>query len=175
MFYDCKNFPYGKFIKKLAKEKYNIKGGKKLVNYVCSFDTETTNIVLDGKKLAFVYLWGFSFNNEFYVAGRTMQEFMQFIDNMIEFLSMYELNIAIYCHNLSFDYTFIFNFSFDNSFTFSFILSIFIFSPNDFARIDEPNISVQQQTRYFQIRALNQYVSLKDSFFVLNQSPAKLS
>lgn len=110
MFYNCKNFPYGKFIKKLAKEKYNIKGGKKLVNYVCSFDTETTNIVLDGKKLAFVYLWGFSFNNEFYVAGRTMQEFMEFIDNMIEFLSMYELNIAIYCHNLSFDYTFIFNF-----------------------------------------------------------------
>lgn len=108
--YSAATFPYGKLMKTLKKEKFNRKEGKKIVNYVCSFDTETTNIVLDGKKQSFVYLWGFSFNNDFYVIGRTMEEFMEFIDNLIEFLSMFNLNIAIYCHNLSFDYMFIFNF-----------------------------------------------------------------
>lgn len=108
--FNAANFPYGKLMKTLKKQKSNKKEGKKLVNYVCSFDTETTNIVLNGKKQAFIYLWGFSFNNDFYVVGRTMDEFMEFIDNLIEFLSMFNLNIAIYCHNLSFDYMFIFNF-----------------------------------------------------------------
>lgn len=108
--FNSNDFPYGKLIKDLTKAKYNMKNGKKLANYVCSFDTETTNIELNGKKQAFVYLWGFSFENKYYCIGRTMTEFMEFINNLIDFLSMYEINIAIYCHNLSFDYMFIFDF-----------------------------------------------------------------
>ena len=108
--YDCNDFPYGKWIKELTKKPYNKKKGEKLLDYVCSFDTETTNIIIDDKKQAFVYLWGFSFDNKYICIGRTMEDFTKFIDNLIEFLSMYQLHIAIYCHNLSFDYMFIFDF-----------------------------------------------------------------
>ena len=108
--YNCNDFPYGKFIKELKKQPYNLKKGEKLLDYVCSFDTETTNTKYNGKKIGFMYLWGFSFNNEFYVVGRTIEEFMTFIDNLIEFLSMFNLHIAIYCHNLGFDYMFIYDF-----------------------------------------------------------------
>ena len=108
--YTCNDFPFGKFIKELKKQPYNMKKGEKLLNYVCSFDTETTNYIYNGKKIGFMYLWGFSFNNDYYVIGRTIDEFMCFIDRLIDFLSMYKLHIAIYCHNLSFDYTFIFDF-----------------------------------------------------------------
>ena len=108
--YNFYDFPYGKFIKELKKKPSNIKKGEKLMDYVCSFDTETTSTILDGKKIGFMYLWGFSFDNKYYCIGRTIDEFMHFIDNMIEFLSMFNLHIAVYCHNLTFDYTFIFDF-----------------------------------------------------------------
>lgn len=108
--FNSKTFPYGKVVKELKKAPFNKKQGEKLVNYVISFDTETTNIILDGKKQAFLYLWGFSFNNDYYVIGRTIEEFMEFINNLIEFLGMFNLNIAIYCHNLRFDHAFIFDF-----------------------------------------------------------------
>ena len=51
----------------------NVKGGRKPINYIqlySGFDIETTNIVEDSHKVAYMYIWQMSFN-DYVLLGRT--------------------------------------------------------------------------------------------------------
>ena len=88
----------------------NVKGGRKPIYYMqlyCGFDIETTNIIYDNTKTAYMYIWQLAFN-DFVLLGRTWEEFIQVI-TMVKRLNglSKSTRIIIWIANLSFEFQFI--------------------------------------------------------------------
>ena len=84
-----------------------IKGRKNqpsLYNLACSFDIETSSIMYQGEKVAFMYIWMFQIE-DVAVCGRTWSEYQEFISILSERygLSTYKA-LVVYVHNLSYEF-----------------------------------------------------------------------
>lgn len=81
----------------------------KKINYyelVASFDIESTSTIVDGRKVAFMYIWQFAFE-DILVYGRTWQEYQKFTDKLAELLQLDDSQrLIVYVHNLSFEFQF---------------------------------------------------------------------
>ena len=100
LFNDIKN---SKLFKKRKKEEY-------IANRVISFDIETTSMIYKGDKIGFMYLWGFSFWNEYIIIGRYWSEFMYFMKRLLKFLNDNLISIVVYIHNASFEFAFMYHY-----------------------------------------------------------------
>ena len=78
-------------------------------NIECSFDIETSSVIVDGDKSAFMYIWMFEigYDNEV-IIGRSWQEFKQLLSMVKQVLKLDEFhNLVCYIHNMSFEFQFI--------------------------------------------------------------------
>lgn len=95
--------------KTYRKYNYHTKTSVEYLNLESGFDIETTSTYVNNDKFAFMYLWGFGIgeNADFFVYGRTWEEFQ----DLINFLSN-ELNLTpkrrlvVYIHNLGYEFQF---------------------------------------------------------------------
>lgn len=95
--------------KTYRKYNYHTKTSVEYLNLESGFDIETTSTYVNNDKFAFMYLWGFGIgeNADFFVYGRTWEEFQE----LINFLSN-ELNLSptrrlvVYVHNLGYEFQF---------------------------------------------------------------------
>lgn len=73
---------------------------------VTSFDIESTSTIVDGKKVAFMYVWQFAFE-DILVYGRTWEEYQAFTDTIAKMLQLNDnYRLIVYVHNLSFEFQF---------------------------------------------------------------------
>ena len=99
---------------------YHLLQNGKRKNYCTTygtFDIETTNIVIDGEKTAYMYHWQMCIGG--YVCfGRYWEEFIMFMYQLETRLNITnDHKMVIYVHNLSFEFQFLYNFIlFDNVF-----------------------------------------------------------
>lgn len=88
----------------------NVKGGRKPIYYMklySGFDIETTNIIDDNTKTAYMYIWQMAFN-DFVLLGRTWDEFIQVITMIKRCNNLSSsIRIIIWIANLSFEFQFI--------------------------------------------------------------------
>lgn len=86
------------------------RGTKRAVHYVrfyCGFDIETTNIISDDDKLAFMYHWQFSLNNNV-IMGRTWDTFMEFLNRLQKILKLNRhLHLIVWIANEGFEFQFL--------------------------------------------------------------------
>lgn len=98
---------------------------REIVDLVCAFDIETTNIEWQNEIHAFMYVWQFSFNNEVVIMGRTWEEYKELAScinecckDLKEKFKLKETpELVVYVHNLAFE--------------FQFLSGIFEFNPED--------------------------------------------
>jgi len=78
------------------------------VNIECAFDIETTNMLYNGAKFAFMYCWQFGIQNKEHIyLGRTWQEFVETCKKLQEYFNLSESRRLIcYVHNLGFEFQF---------------------------------------------------------------------
>lgn len=112
--YNCSNFPYEEFY--LKNQNNFITKGKsnkhKIYNMICSFDTESTTILMHQKEkdYAFTYIWGFKLN-DYIIVGRYYQEFIIFLKKIEKIFNLTKNDkFLIFVHNLSYDFQFIYQF-----------------------------------------------------------------
>lgn len=92
--------------------KYNFhtKQSIEYLNLECSFDIETTSTYTkDGKKFAFMYLWGFGLgeHGEYLKYGRTWEEFHELLNHVANELNIsINRRLVIYVHNLGYEFQF---------------------------------------------------------------------
>lgn len=89
--------------------------GKESLTYVnveCGFDIETTSTNPYGSKVGFMYAWALGFKDEEHIYyGRTWEEFVEFIYEIVEIFSLGEDRVLpIYVHNLGYEFQFMRNF-----------------------------------------------------------------
>lgn len=91
-------------------ELINVKGGRKPIYYIklyCGFDIETTNIIDENTKTAYMYIWQMSFN-DFVLLGKTWDEFIQVITMIKRCNNLSStIRVIIWIANLSFEFQFI--------------------------------------------------------------------
>ena len=102
-FVSVKNVNFKKLTTGLIKERGRRKNKSLpfLYHQFATFDIEATNI--DDIKQSVMYIWQFYFNG-YVIIGRTWQQFTWFIDKL---LSYTKYKIVVYCHNLSYEFSFI--------------------------------------------------------------------
>lgn len=96
-----------------------------ILNLVCAFDIETSNIAIDEEIHAFMYIWQCSINNELVLTGRTWEEYKEVVDVINEECARIKQEkrlkekplVVMYVHNLAFE--------------FQFLSGIFEFKPED--------------------------------------------
>lgn len=92
-----------------------------ILNLVCAFDIETTNININDEINAFMYIWQCSINNDLILTGRTWEEYEEVVGVINEECARIKQEkglketplIVMYVHNLAFEFQFlsgIFNF-----------------------------------------------------------------
>ena len=77
-------------------------------NIECSFDIETTSVMVQDQKSAFMYIWMFEigYNNEV-IIGRSWQEFKQLLSMVQQVLELDQFhNLICYIHNMGFEFQF---------------------------------------------------------------------
>lgn len=74
--------------------------------YVAAFDTETTTVIHDGEKVAFMYVWQMAIENEAFY-GRTWQELKECLRKIKnEMYLAVDYKLIVYIHNLKYDFGF---------------------------------------------------------------------
>lgn len=85
--------------------------GRKLIDVFATLDIETTTINVDGKYIAYMYLWQVclgSKTDKIVVMGRRWEDFANFIANLTSVYSLDEnRNMVFYIHYLPYEYQFI--------------------------------------------------------------------
>ena len=82
-------------IKELKFNTINKFDNKSVITYYnieCGFDIETSSIIHDGEKQAFMYIWGFGIGDKL-VYGRTWEEFIDLCNKLKEHLNLNQNNI----------------------------------------------------------------------------------
>lgn len=73
----------------------------------CAFDIETTSMIIDDEKCAFMYIWMLGIDG-YCIIGREWDDFIWCIDKLSEYLGLNEsVILPIYVHNLSYEFQFI--------------------------------------------------------------------
>lgn len=78
------------------------------LNVECGFDIETTSMMSNGEKVAFMYVWqiGLGYKNDTFY-GRTWWELVECIDELTNVLNLDESKrLVIYVHNLAYEFQF---------------------------------------------------------------------
>ena len=76
-------------------------------NVSCAFDIETTSIIIDDEKRAFMYIWMLGING-YCIIGRTWDEFHWCINKISEYCGLGQnVYLPIYVHNLAYEFQFI--------------------------------------------------------------------
>ena len=79
----------------------------KLYNVPCAFDIETTSIIVNDSKTAFMYVWMFGING-ISIYGRTWDTFLSLVGKLVDRLGLNEYRrLVCYVHNLEFEFQFI--------------------------------------------------------------------
>lgn len=85
---------------KSSKRKY-----KDVLDIICSFDIETSYI--SELEESIMYVWQFAIRSSHVYMGRTWEEFLLFISELVDICVERSCRIIIFVHNLSFEYQFI--------------------------------------------------------------------
>lgn len=91
------------------KYNYHTKKSIEYLNLVSGFDIETTSTYVNNEKFAFMYLRGFGIgeNADFFVYGRTWEEFKDLINFLSNELNLsLERRLVVYIHNLGYEFQF---------------------------------------------------------------------
>jgi len=73
---------------------------------VTSFDIETTSTIVQGEKVAFMYIWQFAFE-DYIIYGRTWEQYKAFTMKLQELGQLSKERVLItYIHNMSFEFQF---------------------------------------------------------------------
>lgn len=97
----------------LGDRKLKLKYGDecKYYHYFCGFDIETTNVISEESKLAFMWHWQFIFGNDrvgHIFTGRTWAAFLNLVDELERFYNLSEeKRIICWVGNLGFEFSFI--------------------------------------------------------------------
>lgn len=76
-------------------------------NIACAFDIETTSIMIDDEKSAYMYIWMLGLDG-YCIIGRTWDEFIWCLDKLTTYLGIgANIYLPIYVHNLSYEFQFI--------------------------------------------------------------------
>ncbi len=82
------------------------KSSVEIVQAACSFDIETTSMMIGSEKAAFMYVWQFGINGVC-IMGRTWEEFRYLIYRISSFFGLGEKRkIYVYCHQLAYEFQF---------------------------------------------------------------------
>lgn len=95
--------------KTYRKYNYHTKTSVEYLNLESGFDIETTSTLVNNDKFAFMYLWGFGIgeNADFFVYGRTWEEFQELINFISNELNLSpERRLVVYIHNLGYEFQF---------------------------------------------------------------------
>lgn len=95
--------------KTCRKYNYHTKESIEYLNLESSFDIETTSTYINHDKFAFMYLWGFGIgeNADFFVYGRTWEEFLELINFLSDEFNLSEKRrLVVYVHNLGYEFQF---------------------------------------------------------------------
>lgn len=80
--------------------------GYSYLNTVTSFDIETTSAMVNGEKVAFMYIWQFAVEN-IVVYGRTWEQFQEFLNKLHDIFQLTTNDRLIcYIHNMGFEFQF---------------------------------------------------------------------
>ena len=87
-----------------------IRTNKKIeyLNIESAFDIETTSDIIDGHKVAYMYIWmfGIKLGNEV-VYGRTWEDFTNLCERLQQIYNLNsERRLVIYVHNLGYEFQF---------------------------------------------------------------------
>lgn len=143
---------------------------REVIDLVCAFDIETTNIFHAGKDQAVMYVWQFSLDNQQIVMGRTWDEYKELcvaIDEACTALKEdRELKekpvLVVYVHNLSFE--------------FQFLSGIFDFMPEDvFLRSERKPIYARSGSIEYRCSYIQSNMSLARFCQAMNIEDKKLS
>lgn len=76
-------------------------------NIVCSFDIETSNVVIAGKRVGVMYIWQFLID-DMIVYGRDWESFEGFCRLLCNVLDLAQnVNLHVFVHNLSFEFSYL--------------------------------------------------------------------
>lgn len=105
--YDVDDFPYEKFCGRTTISR----GRKNYVDMISTFDIESTSILktkypLVNKSFGFMYLWNMCVDG-ICIAGRTWEEWLEFLQKLSNSLDCRYRKLIIYVHNLAFEFEFI--------------------------------------------------------------------
>ena len=100
---NCKN--YLEKIREKATCSLNRK--EKFYNIQSCFDIEVSSFMQGGEKVAIMYVWALSIENQIVITGRTWDEFKKLI-SMIQEIFIFDDNVyfVVYVHNLSYEFQF---------------------------------------------------------------------
>lgn len=131
----------------------------KYLNVVCAFDIETTG--LEDIEQAFMYVRQFAIGTDYIIIGRTWDEFLYFINNIINFLDD-NVRLVCYVHNLSFEM--------------SFLKGIYQFTNDDIFAIDTRKVLKAVMYDHIELRCsyLQTNMSLKEFTHKYNVKHKKL-
>lgn len=103
---NIQNFDYNELNKYISHAKMTKSKKTYYYELVTSFDIESTSTIVNGKKVAFMYVWQFAFEDTL-VYGRTWQEYQVFTEKLANMLQLDETHqLVVYVHNLSFEFQF---------------------------------------------------------------------
>lgn len=93
---------------KRAYAKHDENGSTYYYNLECSFDIESTSMMVQDEKVAFMYIWMFELGDGSEVIyGRTWQEALELFNKVSKMMKLDEQHILIcYIHNMSFEFQF---------------------------------------------------------------------
>lgn len=143
---------------------------REVVELVCAFDIETTNIFHQGKDQAVMYVWQFSLDNEQIVMGRTWEEYKELCNAIDEACTALKEDrelkenpvLVVYVHNLSFE--------------FQFLSGIFDFMPEDvFLRSERKPIYARSGCIEYRCSYIQSNMSLARFCQAMNIEDKKLS
>lgn len=89
------------------KQTFSLNRKERFYNIAASFDIEVSSFMQGGEKIAIMYVWALSIENEIVITGRTWDEFIKLI-SMIQkiFITDKDFNFIIFVHNLSYEFQF---------------------------------------------------------------------
>lgn len=143
---------------------------REVIELVCAFDIETTNIFHQGKDQAVMYVWQFSLDNEQIVMGRTWEEYIELCNAIDEACTALKEDrelkekpvLVVYVHNLSFE--------------FQFLSGIFEFMPEDvFLRAERKPIYARSGCIEYRCSYIQSNMSLARFCQAMNITDKKLS
>lgn len=95
-------------LKKIKYKAYKTQGKNKVqyINLASGFDIETSSIMVNGDKMAFMYVWTMGIEDHIF-QGRTWESFINVLEKITQFYKLTsERRLIVYVHNLGYEFQF---------------------------------------------------------------------